>query len=159
MNNRYSVIPGLFAAMVTLAYSASTMSAGDFANTVAPNSLTVVSKARGASVEIRLGSAALCASAERQEVFITGMTIRVGDSFVLVPRSAYADLVAPTYAKVEFSGATGILVIRGGDGADAYSVKLFFDRKRVSRRTVASALLANQPSEDTRYLLRILKDE
>ena len=119
-------------------------------NSVAPNSLAVVSKAGGASVEIRLGSAELCVSAERHEIFITGMTISVGDSFVFVPRSAFADLVTPTYAKVEFSGATGILVIRGGDGADAYSVKLFFDRKRVSRRTVASALLANQPTEDTR---------
>jgi hypothetical protein len=145
--------------VATIAYSAFAMAAGDSSSPAALKSLTAVSNAGLASVEIRLGGASSCDVVESKEVFIVGMTMRVGDRSVFVPRSAYADLVAPTHAVIEFRGAAGTVTIRGGDGAEAYVVKLFFDRQRVHRRTFASLLVANQPTEETRYLLRILKDE
>jgi len=135
------------------------MAAGDSSHPTALKSLTAVSSAGLASVEIRLGGASLCDAVESKEVFIVGMTMRVGDSSVFVPRSAYADLVAPTQAVIEFKGSTGTVTIRGGDGAEAYVVRLFFDRQRVYLRTFASLLMVNQPTEETRYLFRILKDE
>jgi hypothetical protein len=90
---------------------------------------------------------------------ISSVEINVGGVNIRVPRSAYADLIDPRQAKVEFKGAAGAVSIDGGDGAEAYLVRIFFDGKRVYRRTLSSALMPSKPAEETRYLLLVMKDE
>jgi hypothetical protein len=90
---------------------------------------------------------------------ISSVEISVGGVNIRVPRSAYADLIDPRQAKVEFKGTAGAVSINGGDGAEAYLVRIFFDRKRVNRRTLSSALMPDKPTEETRYLLQVMKDE
>lgn len=159
MNSRCCFALGLPVLAAAIAFSASAMAAGDASSPVAMKPLTAVSNAGLASVEIRLGDASSCGTVGNKAAFIVGMTVRIGDRSVFIPRSAYVDLVAPTQAVIEFSGSAGTVTIRGGDGAEAYVVRLFFDRQRVHRRTLASLLAANQPTEETRYMLRVLKDE
>ena len=150
---------GLFALTNALAYSTLTMATSDSCSSVASNSVVAVSKDGVASVEVQMNGAVSCGVTEHKEVLITGLMIRVGGSSVFVPRSAYADLYSPTNVVIEFRKAVGTIKIRGGDGSDAYIVTLFFDRKKVSRRTLASAIVESEPTEDTRYRLRVLKDE
>ena len=90
---------------------------------------------------------------------ISSVEIDVGGVNIRVPRSAYADLIDPRQIKVEFKGAAGAMNIDGGDGAEAYLVRIFFDRKKVNRRTLSSALMPGKPTEETRYLLQVMKDE
>ena len=160
MINRFRFVLGLFALTNALAYSALTKAAGDSCNSVSSNSVMAVSKDAVASAEVQMNGAVSYGITERnKEVLITGLTIRVDGSSVFVPRSAYADLYSPTDVVIEFRKAAGTIKIRGGDGSDAYIVTLFFDRKKVSRRTLANAIVENEPTEDTRYRLRVLKDE
>jgi hypothetical protein len=51
-----------------------------------------------------------------------------------------------------------LLSIRGGDGAEGYIVRVYFDAKVVRRRTLASLLMPDKPTEDTRHTRRVLKD-
>lgn len=90
---------------------------------------------------------------------ISSVEISVGGVNIRVPQSAYADLIDPRQAKVEFKGAAGTVSIGGGDGAEAYLLRIFFDRKKVNRRTLSSALIPGKPTEETHYLLRVMKDE
>lgn len=84
------------------------------------------------------------------------MEISVGNRTVIVPRSAYADLYAPREAAIHTAGRTFILEISGGDGADSYSVQIYFDAKRVFRRKIFGTIFDGGPTADTRYYLRIL---
>jgi hypothetical protein len=90
---------------------------------------------------------------------IASVEITVDGTNLFVPRSVYADLVDPRQAEVQVKGSTGTLVVRGGDGADSYVARIFFDRKKVNRRTLSSSMLEGKPTEETRYWLRVMKDE
>jgi hypothetical protein len=92
-------------------------------------------------------------------LWISNFEIRVGSTVIHVPRSAYADLVDPRQVRVEFKGTAGSVNIDGGDGEEAYLVRIFFDRNSVNRRTLSSALIPGRPTEETRYLLQVMKDE
>ena len=98
-------------------------------------------------------------SEHRKYIRILKVDITVDGVSINVPRSSFADIRDPRQAKVEFKITAGILHIDGGDGSDAYRVRIFFDRNRVTRRTLSSALIPNLPTEETHYFLRILKDE
>jgi hypothetical protein len=82
----------------------------------------------------------------------------VGQAELLVPSSVFADLVDPDDAGLAREGAVNLLSIRGGDGAEGYIVRVYFDAKVVRRRTLASPLMPDKPTEDTRYSGRVLKD-
>jgi hypothetical protein len=158
MNGKYRLTLLLPALAAMIFYSAFTVAHGDSDGIAALEHLTAVSSPGSASVDIQLDRASSRNSAENKAIIVS-LTIHAKGRSIFVPRSTFADLVAPYGTAIDFNGSVGTVTIRGGDGADAYIVKLFFDHQRVLRRTLASFLLANQPTEETHYFLRILKDE
>lgn len=159
MNYCKDLLRDLHTLVVMAVFSTAVMASGDLDRSVVEASLMAISKDGVASAKIVLSKTPLCESAESNRVLVSSIRIQVGNNLIFVPRSAYADLFGPTYASIEFRGNAGVVSIRGGDGAEAYVVRLFFDRRRVNRRTLASALLESKPTEETRYLLRVMKDE
>jgi hypothetical protein len=82
----------------------------------------------------------------------------VGQVRLLVPSSVFADLVDPNEASLTREGTAIILSIQGGDGAEGYIVRAYFDAQMIRRRTLSSLLMPDKPTEDTRYTRRVLKD-
>jgi len=68
-------------------------------------------------------------------------------------------LIDPGGATLRFERGLFVLTITGGDGADSYSVRAYFDAMEVSRRMVFSLLIPDKPTEDTRYWFRVLQDK
>ncbi len=82
---------------------------------------------------------------------VESMTIVVDGQTVWVPRSTYADLFNPRKAVLKFEQGTFVLLVGGADGADSYSVRIYFDPARVVRRRVYDAQAPHTPTEETRY--------
>lgn len=131
--------------------------AGDPDRTAAVT-LSAVSRDGMARVQVRIGAVQSGPQNGKRPVAI-GVDITVREHGLTVPRSAYADLVGPRRVDINVQGSAGVVTIQGGDGAEAYVARLFFDRQRVTRRTLSSALMADKPTEETRYSLRVMKDE
>ncbi len=87
------------------------------------------------------------------------LEISVQGKRVFVPRSVFADLIDPRVASIKAQKGDFVLTIAGADGAEAYSVNVYFDATKVKRRTLSSALTPSVIAEDTHYRLTILKDE
>lgn len=87
------------------------------------------------------------------------LKISADSKSLFIPRSVYADLINPRQADIRIDGSEGILSIYGGDGADSYFIRVYFDATKVYRRLYYSALIPNEPTQDTGYWLRVLKDE
>ena len=81
--------------------------------------------------------------------------ITVDGHSVIVSADAYCWIFNPNEAVLDLRGRRMTLSIRGGDGINSYVVKLYFDSKRVTRKTVGG--LAGIGS-DTKYYLRVLED-
>lgn len=90
---------------------------------------------------------------------VSRLDVAVGNSSLWVPPSCYLDLVNPRQATLQVVKDQIILTVAGGDGADAYLAKIYFNQNRVQRRSLASALIPKSPTEETRYWQRVLKDE
>lgn len=71
----------------------------------------------------------------------------------------FADLIGPREAKIGFERGGFVLSIGGGDGADSYVLHVYFDDKKIARRALYSSLVPDKAVEETRYWLRVLKDE
>lgn len=87
------------------------------------------------------------------------LKISANEKALFVPLSVYADLIDPRQADIKIDGSEGILSIYGGDGSDSYFIRVYFDATKIYRRLYYSALIPNEPTQDTSYLLRVLKDE
>lgn len=87
------------------------------------------------------------------------LSISVSANQIFVPRSVFADLLDPRDATIQFEKGTFILSVSGGDGADSYVLRVHFDDKRIIRRVLYSSLIPDKAVEETRYWLRVLKDE
>ena len=122
-----------------------------------PGKSTLSAATRNANVKVRIqAEPAREFSQNGSRSTVSNVEISVDGVNIHVPRSSYADLVDPRKVNVQFSGTTGIVIIDGGDGAMAYLVRIFFDRKNVNLRTLSSALSPSKPTEETRYWLRVL---
>lgn len=97
------------------------------------------------------------AGTRAKRVFVTFLSIRVGDDDVHVPASAFADIGDPSDASLQFDGRSFTLTITGADGADAYEVRLRFDRTAVRQRLLFP-LGEAQASEDTKYRIITVTD-
>ena len=87
------------------------------------------------------------------------LSISVNDKYIFVPFSVVADLIDPREAAIKFENKSVILSINGGDASEAYTLRVYFDTKHVQRRTYFDSYFPKKPMEDTRYWLRVLKDE
>lgn len=90
---------------------------------------------------------------------IQKLNISVDSHPIFVPRSVFADLVDPREASLRFEKGAFVLSVGGGDGADSYTLHVYFDATKVIRRTLYSTLIPNKAVEETHYWLRILNDE
>lgn len=82
---------------------------------------------------------------------VKALSIQVNGKPILVPRSAYVDLVWVRSARLTVRARGGELLIRGGDASESYSMKLTFDWSRVRTRAVYSPLAPATPLEESRY--------
>lgn len=95
----------------------------------------------------------------QQVSMVKALTIVVGGHEILVPRSVFADWIDLGHASVVDDGGDNLLLsVIGGDGAYSYEIRVFFDATRVTKRTMYSALIPGEPSQETRYWLLVLKD-
>ncbi|MFX3546432.1 hypothetical protein V8914_19760 [Ralstonia mannitolilytica] len=120
------------------------------------SSIGATSIGKSASVKVTIGSVP-CSSWEGESKHIDAVNISVGNHDLWVPRSAYSDLCHPNRVAIKFDGKSGAVTLDGGDGSEAYVLKIFFDRNKVTRRVLSSPLV-NQPTEETRYMQRVLQD-
>jgi hypothetical protein len=59
----------------------------------------------------------------------------------------------------KFEKGAFVLSISGGDAAEAYGVRIYFDTAKVTRRILTSSLTPDTVTQHTRYFLNVLKDE
>lgn len=64
--------------------------------------------------------------------------IRIGGVPVAVPQGAFADLADLNRGRLQAAPGVGLLMLAGGDGADAYKLTIAFDAHRVLWRKRAS---------------------
>lgn len=130
--------------------------------------LNVASKKRMATVTIRTLKIENDCSGEIQAnlsqkckpvMVIQKLDISVDGQQIFVPRSVFADLINPRWVSIELKNAVNVLFIDGGDGADSYFVHVYFDGQKIIRRALYSSLVPDKAVEETRYWLRVLKDE
>lgn len=82
--------------------------------------------------------------------------IYVDGHAVAVPRSAFSDLNSPLSASLHLVGRAFMLELRGGDGAETYTARIYFDSNRVVRRKLYDFINNDGPVEVTRYFQRFL---
>jgi len=81
------------------------------------------------------------------------INITVDGKTVFVPRSVFASLFDLKKASVISDKGNLVLTIDGGDGAESYSVRIWFNAKGVTRRSVFEYDHYRNPFEETRYRL------
>ena len=85
-----------------------------------------------------------CSIVDRLDILVNGARL-------FVPRSAFCDLADVNKAEVKVGEKGAFLRLEGGDGAEAFIVKVEFDKTRVKRRTVAAGESADQLLQETNY--------
>jgi hypothetical protein len=90
-------------------------------------------------------------SLEAVEIIVNGKTL-------FVPRSAYLALNSLRQAALQADGRTFILELSGGDAAESYFVRIYFDARGVHRKKLFSSIDGAVPLEDTHYRTSILKE-
>jgi hypothetical protein len=94
----------------------------------------------------------LALEAYRNEVSIVQrMTIVVGGRSLWVPRSVYADLFDAWGGVLRSENGSFVFSVGGGDGAYKYSVRVYFDPSKITKRSVFGAFASNKPLEETHY--------
>ena len=90
---------------------------------------------------------------------VQDMEIRVGDRRLFVPLSVFSDLTDLRGGILRVGAKILVLTLSGGDASESYVVTVEFDRERVRRRTLASAMEPKSPLEEARYYTVVVKDE
>lgn len=67
---------------------------------------------------------------------VSNLSIWVGKRRLLIPRSVFADCADVGAMWMTSQGETYVLGLGGGDGAEAYTVKIYFDSHEIKRREV-----------------------
>jgi hypothetical protein len=89
---------------------------------------------------------------------VDAIDIAVNDKSIIVPRSVFCDLADLNNAQIQIGQKETILTFTGGDASESYIVKIVFDAGRVKRRVTASGMLTDQPSQETTYHRRVIRD-
>jgi hypothetical protein len=81
--------------------------------------------------------------------------IRVNGHPIFVPPDAYCWLFNPNEAELDLRGRSMTLSILGGDAGSFYVVKLYFDSKRIKRKTIGDQ---SGIGSDTKYYFHVVED-
>ncbi len=84
---------------------------------------------------------------------VRNIRIWVGTKELFVPRSAFADCSDIGTMALAASGGNFILTLLGGDGAEGYVVKIFFDAGRVKKREVYTIEGGESLAQTTTYMV------
>ena len=79
------------------------------------------------------------------------LTIMVGKTPLVVPRSAFCDLADLNNAEIDITASKSVLTLYGGDASESYIAKIEFNAEEVVRRSLTSAIEPSQPLEETTY--------
>jgi hypothetical protein len=90
---------------------------------------------------------------------IRAIQITVNGTPIHVPRSTFSDVLGAREAAIESDPRRLALVIKGGDGSEAYVLRIEFDDKAVRRRLLMNPAIPGKPLEETTYLLRVMPDK
>lgn len=90
---------------------------------------------------------------EKKNVSIIEMlTISVNGSNIFVPRSVFTDLFEANKASIKEEKKGFVLILSGADGSESYEIRVYFDKQKVSRRTLSAG--ENETiTQDTHYKL------
>ena len=80
----------------------------------------------------------------RAVTIVKDVNILIDNQSLNVPRSVFADLVDPREMSIRFEKGAFVLTVWGGDGADSYFVRVYFDMKGITRRMVYSLLIPDE---------------
>lgn len=86
------------------------------------------------------------------------INIVVNGNVLFVPRSVFCDLADLNKAEVKAGEKGVILALYGGDASESYIVKVEFDADNVKRRVLSSAMIPDQPLQETTYYVQVLGD-
>ena len=95
----------------------------------------------------------------KKVVVVQALRISIGKKQVPVPLSVYTGLFSPREASLQSEKGQFLLRVEGGDGAESYFIRAYFDMAGVNRVVRYSSLVPNKPAEETVYYRNILKDE
>lgn len=84
---------------------------------------------------------------------VSELSITMNGYNVLVPYSVFAPIYDPRQADLDLSGKTPVLRIYGGQGAEAYEVRIFFNHNNVTKKEVLTQDL-KKPLEESHYHVR-----
>ena len=79
--------------------------------------------------------------------------ITVAGEPLFVPRSAFADLADINNAKLATEHEKYLLILVGGDASESYVVKIEFDRKHITYRSLTSGEFPERLLQETYYHL------
>lgn len=84
---------------------------------------------------------------------VADLNISVNGFNVLVPYSVIAPIYDPRQADLDLSGKTPVLRIYGGQGPEAYEMRIFFNRNNVTKKEVFTQD-SKKPLEESHYHMR-----
>jgi hypothetical protein len=84
--------------------------------------------------------------------------IAVDGNALYVPRSVFCDLADLNKAEVKSGDQGPLLILYGGDASESYIVKIVFDADNVHSKIISSAMLPDQPLQETKYYVQVLGD-
>lgn len=84
---------------------------------------------------------------------VSELNITVNGFNVLVPYSVFAPIYDPRQADLDLSGKTPVLRIYGGQGAEAYEMRIYFNKNNVTKKEVFTQDL-KKPLEESHYHVR-----
>jgi hypothetical protein len=84
---------------------------------------------------------------------VDGLDITAAGERVFVPRSVFADLADVNDASLSLQKSSYVLLLTGGDASETYTVKILFNRKRVTFRSVTNGEFPEHPLQETIYHL------
>jgi len=87
---------------------------------------------------------------------VDGLDIAIAGEPIFVPRSAFADLADLSSAKLAIEHGKYVLVLVGGDASESYVVRIAFDRRHVTYRSLTSGEFPEHPLQETIYHLNRL---
>lgn len=92
----------------------------------------------------------------RPDSVIVKIDARINKKKIHIPFSAFADLANPANISLDLSNNDVILLVNGGDGADAYTAELVFQQGRyLKMRRVVNGSFPDKAWEETRYSFNI----
>jgi hypothetical protein len=89
---------------------------------------------------------------------VDGLEITVNNKSLYVARSVFCDLADLNIASLSVEQQKIILTLTGGDASESYIVKIVFDENQVTKRTFLSAILPDEPLQETTYYSRATED-